>query len=174
MKYCCIYYVSLLYRSSCLYLKHCPFLFYTQDVSEPGFCLRLKVRPTQLGPIDRASSYLRTPAPTPHRIYQAKHSTNHLWELRQNIKTCIYYLQNRVPIPFLLQHHSADHFVFTFHTYWQRTFSTLHVLSNSYELQKNVRVLLQGCRVVNSRGEFEKSIKIPVAKFQLINYKKIK
>jgi hypothetical protein len=29
-------------------------------VSETGFCLRLQVEPTQLGPIDRASPYLQT------------------------------------------------------------------------------------------------------------------
>jgi hypothetical protein len=29
-----------------------------------GFCLRLHVEPTQLGPIDRASPYLQTPVPT--------------------------------------------------------------------------------------------------------------
>jgi predicted nucleic acid-binding protein len=47
------YYVFGHYLSSRLYLsKH--------NVSETGFCLRLQVKPTQLGPIDRASSYLRT------------------------------------------------------------------------------------------------------------------
>jgi hypothetical protein len=34
------------------------FLFETHNVSEIGFCLRLQVEPTQLGPIDRASLYL--------------------------------------------------------------------------------------------------------------------
>jgi hypothetical protein len=42
---------------------HRPFLF-KNIVSETGFCLRLQVKPTQLGPIDRASPYLRTPVPT--------------------------------------------------------------------------------------------------------------
>jgi hypothetical protein len=36
--------------------------------SETGFCLCLQVEPPQLGPIDRASPYLRTPAPTQDRI----------------------------------------------------------------------------------------------------------
>jgi hypothetical protein len=39
------------YPSSCLCLKH--------NVSETGFCLRPQVKPTLLGPIDRASPYLR-------------------------------------------------------------------------------------------------------------------
>jgi hypothetical protein len=40
------------------------------NVSETGFCLRLQVEPTQLGPIDRASPYLRTLAPTQDRVYR--------------------------------------------------------------------------------------------------------
>jgi hypothetical protein len=32
------------------------------NVSETEFCFRLQVEPTQLGPIDRASPYLRAPA----------------------------------------------------------------------------------------------------------------
>jgi hypothetical protein len=64
-------------------------LFYLKkkhNVSETWFCLRLREKPTQLGPIDRASPYLRTPVLTPRYVIQAKHSTNHLRELRQNIK----------------------------------------------------------------------------------------
>jgi hypothetical protein len=52
------YYVFGHYPSSCLYLE-CP-VSISKHVSETGFCLRLKVKPTQLGPIDRASPYLRT------------------------------------------------------------------------------------------------------------------
>jgi hypothetical protein len=33
------------------------------NVSETELCLRLQVKPTQLGPIDTASPYLRTPVP---------------------------------------------------------------------------------------------------------------
>jgi hypothetical protein len=44
---------------SCFYLKHSS--VYTRiskhNVSETGVCLRLQVKPTQLGPIDRASPY---------------------------------------------------------------------------------------------------------------------
>jgi hypothetical protein len=47
------YYVSGHYPSSCLY-------FSKHNVSETGFCLRLHVKPTQLGPIDGASPYLGT------------------------------------------------------------------------------------------------------------------
>jgi hypothetical protein len=39
---------------------HRPVYFQEHNVSETGFCLRLQVKPTQLGPIDRASPYLRT------------------------------------------------------------------------------------------------------------------
>jgi hypothetical protein len=37
----------------------CPVYFSKHNVSETGFCPRLQVKPTQLGPIDRASPYLR-------------------------------------------------------------------------------------------------------------------
>jgi hypothetical protein len=33
--------------------KHGPVYFSEYNVSETGFCLRLQVKPTQLGPIDR-------------------------------------------------------------------------------------------------------------------------
>jgi hypothetical protein len=36
------------------------FLFKKHNITETGFCLRLQVGPSQLGPIDRASPYLRT------------------------------------------------------------------------------------------------------------------
>jgi hypothetical protein len=39
------------------------FLFKKHSVLETVFCLRLQVEPTQLGPVNRASPYLRTPAP---------------------------------------------------------------------------------------------------------------
>jgi hypothetical protein len=55
--------VSRHYPSSCLYLKH--------NVSETGLCLCLQVEPTQLGSIDRASPYLRTPASTQDRVYKS-------------------------------------------------------------------------------------------------------
>jgi hypothetical protein len=59
------------------------------SVSETGFCLRLQVQHTQLNPINRASPYLRIPVPAPRWGIQAKHSTNHLRELRKHyiIKT---------------------------------------------------------------------------------------
>jgi hypothetical protein len=37
--------------------KNCP-VYFSKHVSETGFCLRLLVKPIQLGPIDRASPYL--------------------------------------------------------------------------------------------------------------------
>jgi hypothetical protein len=33
-------------------------MFIFQNVSETGFCLRLQVKPTQLGPINKVSPYL--------------------------------------------------------------------------------------------------------------------
>jgi hypothetical protein len=39
--------------------------FSKQNVSETRFCLRIQVKPTQLGPVDRANSYLRTPVSVP-------------------------------------------------------------------------------------------------------------
>jgi hypothetical protein len=38
--------------------KNCHVYFSKHNVSETEFCLRLQVKPTQLGPIDRASPYL--------------------------------------------------------------------------------------------------------------------
>jgi hypothetical protein len=48
--------------------------------------LRLQAKHTQFGPIDSDSPCLRTPVPAPIWGIKAKHSTNHLRELRQNIK----------------------------------------------------------------------------------------
>jgi hypothetical protein len=71
---------------------HCPVLsssknrlvYFSKHVSETGLCLRLHVKPTQFGPIDRASPYLRTPVTAPRWGIQTKQSTNHLRELRKN------------------------------------------------------------------------------------------
>jgi hypothetical protein len=52
------YYVSGHYSSSCFYVKHRSVYIPKHMVSETGLCLRLQVKPTYLGPIDRASSYL--------------------------------------------------------------------------------------------------------------------
>jgi hypothetical protein len=57
------YYVFGHYLSSCLYLKTVLFIFQNTMYSETEFCLRLQVKPTQLGPIDRSIPYLRTPVP---------------------------------------------------------------------------------------------------------------
>jgi hypothetical protein len=48
------------------------FLIFRNNISETGFCLRLQVKPTQLGPLDRTSPYLRTAVPTQDRIYKSK------------------------------------------------------------------------------------------------------
>jgi hypothetical protein len=46
-------------------IKHRPVYISKHNVSNTGVCLRLHVEPNQLGPIDRASPYLRAPAPAP-------------------------------------------------------------------------------------------------------------
>jgi hypothetical protein len=50
-----IMFLDIIHWSSCLYLKHRPVYFPKHSVSETGFCLRLQAKPTQLGPIDKAS-----------------------------------------------------------------------------------------------------------------------
>jgi hypothetical protein len=66
-----------------LLIKNRPVYFSKHNVSETGFCLRLQVKPTQLNAIDRASPYLRTLVAAPRWGIEAKHSTNHLRELRK-------------------------------------------------------------------------------------------
>jgi hypothetical protein len=60
------YYVFRHYPSSCFYLKRRPVSLSKHNVSETGFCLRLQVRPTQLGPVDRATN---VPASQTSRSY---------------------------------------------------------------------------------------------------------
>jgi hypothetical protein len=59
------YYVSVHYPSSSICLKYRTVYFSKHDVSDTGFCLRLQVKPTQLGQINRSSPYLRTPVSLP-------------------------------------------------------------------------------------------------------------
>jgi hypothetical protein len=75
-------YISGHYPSSCFYLKSRLVCISKHRVSE--FYLHLQVKPTHLGPINRTSTYLRIPAPAPRWGVQAKHSTNHLRELRKH------------------------------------------------------------------------------------------
>jgi hypothetical protein len=65
---------------------HRPVYIFKHNVSETRFYIRLPVKPIQLGPIARDSPYLRTPVPAPRWGIHAKHNTNHLRELRQNVK----------------------------------------------------------------------------------------
>jgi hypothetical protein len=62
-----------------LYLKHRSVYFSKHAVSENGFCLRLQVKPTQMGPIDRASPYLRTWAQL--RFYLRMEAESSLWNV---------------------------------------------------------------------------------------------
>jgi hypothetical protein len=45
---------------SILDIIQCLVYYLKYDVSKTGFCLRLQAEPTQLGPIERATLYLRT------------------------------------------------------------------------------------------------------------------
>jgi hypothetical protein len=58
-------------------------VYYLKHVSETRFCLRLQVETTQIGPIDRASVCLRTPATTQIGFIKptTQHNTNHQYEL---------------------------------------------------------------------------------------------
>jgi hypothetical protein len=63
--------------------KSTVLFIFQNNVSETGFGLRLQVKPIQLGPIGRASPYLRITVSAPRWNMQAKHRTNHLRELRK-------------------------------------------------------------------------------------------
>jgi hypothetical protein len=63
--------VSGHYPSSCLYLEPPVVFIFQNNVSETGFCLRLQVEPTQLGPIDRDSPYLSRHVPAPRQGTEA-------------------------------------------------------------------------------------------------------
>jgi hypothetical protein len=60
------------------------YYWYGCHISEARFHLHLQVKPTQLGPIDRASPYLQIPVSASRCGIQAKHSINHLWKLRKH------------------------------------------------------------------------------------------
>jgi hypothetical protein len=49
---------------------HRPVFYLKYNISETEFCLRLQIKPIQLGPIDTASPYLRTSAQTQYRVYK--------------------------------------------------------------------------------------------------------
>jgi hypothetical protein len=51
---------------------HHPVFYLKHNFSEIGFCHRLQMGPTQLGPIDTASPCLRTPATTPTGFIKPK------------------------------------------------------------------------------------------------------
>jgi hypothetical protein len=69
----------------------------THNVSETGFRLRLQVEPTQLGPVGRASPYLRTSAPESESESQITTdgqsaslcwNKEAIWELRPDLCYC--------------------------------------------------------------------------------------
>jgi hypothetical protein len=69
---------------------HRPFVFIWNSVSETGFCHRLQVEPTQLDTMDRASPYLRTPAPSR--------------DLRYDLQSVVSLSWNKAPIRGLRSH----------------------------------------------------------------------
>jgi hypothetical protein len=78
-------YIQILVQILCfLDIIRRPFYFSKRNVSETRFCLSFQLKPTQLGPIDRAGHYLRTPVAATRSGIRAKHSTNHLRELRKH------------------------------------------------------------------------------------------
>jgi hypothetical protein len=64
-------FLDILYRPGFIKKKKRPVYFSKHNVSETGFCLRLQVKPTQLGPVDRATHYLCTIVTTftPYLLY---------------------------------------------------------------------------------------------------------
>jgi hypothetical protein len=50
--------------------KHRPVYFSKHNISETRFCLHHQVKPTQLGPINRASPYLSTPVQHQDGVYK--------------------------------------------------------------------------------------------------------
>jgi hypothetical protein len=50
-------FLDIIHRPVCI--SNAILFFYLKHVSEAGFCLRLQVKLTQLGPISRLSLYLR-------------------------------------------------------------------------------------------------------------------
>jgi hypothetical protein len=73
----------------CFWTLSIVLFFYLKHVSETGFCLNLQVQAYSDGPINRASPYLWTPAPTQDRIYcinQAEHMCKSHARFKRNIK----------------------------------------------------------------------------------------
>jgi hypothetical protein len=84
-------------------------LYFIQNSdSETGFCLRLQVKHTQLGPIDRASLCLRTPATTPVKFIK---STQHKPDSRYgNVNSHWWFINYRtLHITELRQSHWVTH-----------------------------------------------------------------
>jgi hypothetical protein len=48
-------------RLLCFWIFSIVLFLFKTHVSDTGFCLRLQVKPTQLGPIERANHYLQNP-----------------------------------------------------------------------------------------------------------------
>jgi hypothetical protein len=64
------YYVSGHYPSSCFYLKRRTVYISKPNISETGFCFRLQVKPTHLGPnINRTMDNVQK-----HKIYTGDNS----------------------------------------------------------------------------------------------------
>jgi hypothetical protein len=58
-------FLDIIHRPVFIYVKHHPAYISKHSVLDTGLSLHLQVKPTQLGPVDRAILYLQTPIPAP-------------------------------------------------------------------------------------------------------------
>jgi hypothetical protein len=74
---------------------HRPVFYLKHHVSEAGFCLRLKVEPTQISPAERAILCLRTETET-YSFSWAHLSRFHLeMETESSLQNAVYYMNDR-------------------------------------------------------------------------------
>jgi hypothetical protein len=75
---------------------HRPAFYLKHDVSDTGFCLRLQVEPTHVGPIDRASVWPRKPATTRIVFIKSTQAVNESWHFPHLESPRIWKLRPRV------------------------------------------------------------------------------
>jgi hypothetical protein len=78
--------------------KHCPLYITKHNVLETGFCLRLQVKPTQLGSIDRASLDIGTSFIDSVQLsgfYLKMKTESSLWNVFCNINRTVFFDKDR-------------------------------------------------------------------------------